>query len=126
LEVEEDFLLTGSRFALTRQFESVQAALELAKITLGHLSVSFIRPALEEYLWLKYLAGLDRSIASYFYLILGIRDVLRSVEATDEYIGDEGMAKVGFPPNFTASVGKWLAETKRRARTFNQQLVLQP
>lgn len=115
-------MLLGARFALTRQFESLQASLEMAKATLGHLAVGFIRPALEEFLWLKYLATVDSSVASELYLILGVRDVMRSVEAAEEFIGADGMTKIGFPPNFSAYVSEWLAGNRRTLRSLNQRL----
>jgi hypothetical protein len=121
-DVEEDFLLLGSRFALTRQFEAIVAALQLATITLGHHSVSFLRPALEEYLWLKYFAQLDARVASQLYATLGVNDVLRSAEAVHGYIGDDGMADVGFPPAFQAYVAQQRAAQTRKIRDFNQQL----
>jgi hypothetical protein len=68
---------------LTRQYESLQAAYELAKVTLGHLTVTFIRPALEECLWLTYLATLDRGSAHDVYFALGLNDVLRSAQAVN-------------------------------------------
>jgi hypothetical protein len=83
IDVEKDFALLGARFALTRQYESLQAAYELAKVTLGHLTVTFIRPALEECLWFTYLATLDRGSAHDVYFALGLNDVLRSAQAVN-------------------------------------------
>jgi hypothetical protein len=120
--VESDFLLLGSRFALTRQFEAIVAALQLTKVTLGHHSVSFLRPALEEYLWLKYLAQLDPGVASQLYMTLGVNDVLRSAEAVHGYVGEDGMANAGFPPAFQTYVVQQRAAITRKIREFNQQL----
>ncbi|MGN7780475.1 hypothetical protein ACTJJE_13255 [Mycolicibacterium sp. 22603] len=121
-DVESDFLLLGSRFALTRQFEAIVAALQLAKVTLGHHSVSFVRPGLEEYLWLTYFARLDPGVASQLYVTLGVNDVLRSAEAVHGYIGDDGMTNAGFPPGFHTFVVQRRAELTQKIRGFNQQL----
>jgi hypothetical protein len=51
--MEKDFRLLVINNVIRRQLEALEAALDLASANLGHLSVSFIRPSLEEMLWVK-------------------------------------------------------------------------
>lgn len=90
-DVMSDLRLLAVNNILRRQLESLDAALALAKTGLGHLAVSFVRPALEEMIWLKYLADLSKEDASKVLLAMGNNDSLRSLMAQRDYVGAEAM-----------------------------------
>src|SRR5260370_41801487 len=75
-DVAKDFRLLVINHVIRRQIEGLEAALDLASANLGHLSVCFIRPSLEELIWVKNLSilALDTSqrhlIALAIYLSL--------------------------------------------------------
>jgi len=90
-DVMSDLRLLAVNHILRRQLESLDAALALAKMGLGHLAVSFVRPALEEMSWLKYLTDLSEEDANKILLAMGNNDGLRSLMAQRDYVGAEAM-----------------------------------
>ncbi len=50
------------RCVLRRQFDALEAIVDLTHRREGHSSVPLLRPACEEFLWIKYLRTLDPAI----------------------------------------------------------------
>ena len=111
-EVEADLRLLAINHALRRQLEGLDGALLLVKSTLGHLSVSFVRPALEEMIWLKYLSTLSGEKATKLLLVLGTYDALRSLLAQRDHIGDEGMRGLWYKTSFLDAANEKLDSVK--------------
>ena len=111
-EVEADLRLLAINHALRRQLEGLDGALLLVKSTLGHLSVSFVRPALEEMIWLKYLSTLSAEKATKLLLVLGTYDALRSLLAQRDHIGDEGMRGLWYKTSFLDAANEKLDSVK--------------
>lgn len=86
--------------AFRRQLESIQAAVLLNRSDLGHLAVGFIRPALEEFMYLTFLLDLDKAKAQRLILIFGRWDGIRSLQAQRSYVGDEVMESLWYPREF--------------------------
>ncbi|KSU73667.1 hypothetical protein AS032_20900 [Rhodococcus qingshengii] len=121
-DVENNMCLIGARFALTRQFESLRAAVELCNVDLGHLAVGFVRPACEELLWLQYLATLDESVAHDVYLALGSNDVMRSAQATHDFLGVEMMTQNGFPSGFSEFLTRVVPAQRKSLKAVGKSL----
>ncbi|MDI9947014.1 DUF5677 domain-containing protein [Rhodococcus sp. IEGM 1302] len=121
-DVEKNMCLIGARFALTRQFESLRAAVKLCDIDLGHLAVGFVRPACEELLWLQYLATLDESDAHDVYLALGNNDTMRSAQATQDFLGVEAMTEIGFPRGFSEFLAHAVPAQRKSLKAVGQSL----
>src|SRR4051794_25687774 len=58
-EVEADYRLLAINNALRRQLESMRAATVLARSELGHLAVPFVRPSLEDVMYLRFFIQLS-------------------------------------------------------------------
>jgi hypothetical protein len=101
---EEDFPVLAAQHAVQRQLEAIRAALELADSGLGHLAVGFVRPACDEFLWLKYFAQVSAEDLRKIFLLMAVRDGLRSVAAAQGYVGAESMIAIGFPRSLLDSV----------------------
>ncbi|MBT2877757.1 hypothetical protein C0Q99_31350 [Streptomyces albidoflavus] len=108
---EEDFRLLAVNVSLRRQIESMRAATVLARQGLGHLAVSFVRPALEEVLYLGFFASLTREESQELFSALGVWDSTRSLLAQRAHVGDEVMRSLWYPPGFLDSVETKRAET---------------
>jgi hypothetical protein len=81
--------------ALVRQVESLEAAVVLADADRGHSALPFVRPACEEYLWLKYLLHLEQSDAEQLVDHLGREQVLDVLRAQEHFAGEEATAGLG-------------------------------
>jgi hypothetical protein len=107
-DVEKDLRLLVINHVIRRQLEALEASLNLASADLGHLSVSFIRPALEEMIWVKYLSSLPLATSQRLLLALANYDSLRSLNAQRAYVGDEAMHDLWYTPGFLKAVEKKL------------------
>ncbi|MEU3781686.1 DUF5677 domain-containing protein [Streptomyces sp900129855] len=88
------------RACLLRQAEATESASLLAKNGLGHMAVVYVRPACEEFFWLKYLLTLsDPHIASLF-INLSSLEAVRALTAQQQFTGKKGMKSLGFPAAF--------------------------
>lgn len=113
-DMESDMCLIGVHHALLRQLESLNAALQLADHNLGHLAVGSVRPACEEFLWLQYLASLDRESAHDVFMLMAINDSMRSAAAMRGFVGDAIMTSaLGFPPEFVQAIDRMVARSKK-------------
>ncbi|MEV4214041.1 DUF5677 domain-containing protein [Micromonospora sp. NPDC049662] len=121
-EVHADYRLIACMVALARQRESLLAAIKLSEDTLGHLAVGFIRPACEEYLWLKYLTSLECKDSNDVLLVLASSDALRSLSAARGYIGDPMLNKLGFPTSFLSTTQAGLDSARERLAALRQRL----
>ncbi|MFF3896860.1 DUF5677 domain-containing protein [Streptomyces sp. NPDC001812] len=108
---EEDFRLLAVNVSLRRQIESMRAATILARQGLGHLAVSFVRPALEEVLYIGFFASLTREESQELFLALGVWDSTRSLLAQRAYVGDDVMRSLWYPPGFLDAVEAKREET---------------
>lgn len=94
--------------AIRRQLEALNAALNLAAANLGHLSVTLVRPSLEEMLWIKYLSRLDLPVAERLLLAMSRYDGLRSLASQQRYVGDQAMRDLWYTADFLEAAGKTL------------------
>lgn len=84
-----------ARAAWLRQTESLEAAILLAEAARGYSAVPFVRPACEEYLWLKYLLTLDRSDAEQVLTHFEQEQVLDVLHAQEQFVGQTETDAVG-------------------------------
>lgn len=84
-----------------RQRDAIQGAIALGKARQGHLAVAFVRPLLEERLWMMFLADMPEASANALLLAMGRWDTVRSLVAQRDYIGDDEMTLyLWYPPGF--------------------------
>ncbi|MFF0721864.1 DUF5677 domain-containing protein [Micromonospora sp. NPDC003816] len=87
-------------YILRRQLEALDATVVLAKVGLGHLAVGFIRPALDELLWMLWVKDLPQQDAQNLLMVMGQSDGIRSLLAQRAYVGDAVMQELWYPVTF--------------------------
>ncbi|MFG1777647.1 DUF5677 domain-containing protein [Micromonospora sp. NPDC049048] len=87
-------------YILRRQLEALDATVVLAKVGLGHLAVGFIRPALDELLWMLWVKDLPQEDAQNLLMVMGRSDGIRSLLAQRAYVGDAVMQELWYPVTF--------------------------
>lgn len=84
-------------YILRRQFEALDATVVLARAGLGHLAVGFVRPALDELLWMLWVKDLSRDDAQGLLMAMGRFDAIRSLLAQRAHVGDDTMQQLWYP-----------------------------
>lgn len=102
----------ASVVSFRRQVESLQAALRLEEAGLGHLAVSFVRPAVEEVLWIVYLNKLSVDDARAVLIGMAADDALRSIQAELGHRGTEAMEHIGYPAAYLAALDQTQQENE--------------
>ena len=122
-DVMSDLRLLAVNHILRRQLESLDAALALAKMGLGHLAVSFVRPALEEMIWLKYLTDLSEEDANKIKILLamGKNDALRSLMAQRDYVGAETMQDLWYTDSWLNGKEATLTKVKEELKDLSAE-----
>lgn len=87
-------------YILRRQFEALDATVVLVKAGLGHLAVGFVRPALDELLWMLWVKDLSQQNAQQLLVAMGRSDAIRSLLAQRAYVGDVVMQELWYPVAF--------------------------
>ncbi|WP_331761092.1 hypothetical protein OG225_43320 (plasmid) [Nocardia sp. NBC_01377] len=96
-EVASDLRSLAVNYIVRRQVEALQAAVVLANAGLGHLAGGFVRPALDELLWIDWIKDLPKAAAHELLNDMGRHDTIRSLLAQREYVGDEVMQQLWYP-----------------------------
>lgn len=121
-KVQEDSRLLVVNYVLRRQLESLEAALKLASENLGHLSVAFVRTALDEMLWVRFLASLEVETSQRLLLAMANYDGLRSLLAQRGYVGDDVMASLWYPVEFLDAAERKLVSIKEDLKQLRAEL----
>jgi hypothetical protein len=111
--VDADYRLLAINSALRRQLESIRGASLLGRQDLGHLAVAFVRASLEDVMYLGFFVKLDLADSQGLFKLLGNWDVLRSLLAQREYVGDEVMAQLWYSDAFLEAA----VEARDRVKT---------
>lgn len=111
-----DVLDLACRGAYVRQHEALEGHAFAAEHGHGHSTVLVIRPALEELLWLEYLATLEPDTARKLLALLTVHEVGRAVRAQQQHLGKKTMKQLGFP-------GRYVSESDRNLGGIEDQLV---
>ena len=111
-----DFLndpyLLAEKVCIFRQHEALRGALALNQSGVGHLALGFLRPACEEYIWLRYLNSIDRTKAGRLLLALALSEFARSLDAQQKFMGTDEMISFGFPAAFLTETKSWPTRAK--------------
>jgi hypothetical protein len=108
-------------YILRRQFEALDAAVALAKAELGHLAVGFIRPALDELLWMLWIKDLPQQDAQELLTTMGRSDAIRSLLAQRAYVGDDVMQELWYPVAFLDAQERRLTPVKEMLRRLRER-----
>jgi hypothetical protein len=85
---------------LVRQIEGYHAITTLVASNLGHMAPAFLRPACEEFFWIKYLNKVPAEAFKELFLAITAAENLRGLTAQQMYIGKRGMKSLGFSTQF--------------------------
>jgi hypothetical protein len=121
-KVEADSRLLVVNTVIRRQIESLEASVKLAESNLGHLSVSFVRAAFDEMVWVAYLTQLDREVSQRLLLAMASYDGLRSLMSQREHIGDDAMTKLWYSKKFLDDAERQLTESKAALKELRSEL----
>jgi hypothetical protein len=124
-DATKDIRLLAINHVMRRQLEALDATLSLAAVNAGHLAVVFVRPALEEMLWIKYLTSIDRAIAQRLLSAMGSYDSLRSLLSQADYIGEKAMCDLWYSPEFLAAARDRVPEVERELSDLRSELTWQ-
>lgn len=102
--MNDDLRLLATNYLVRRQLEAIDAALLLTRGELGHMAVGFVRPALDELLWLTWMVTLSRDTAQRLLVAMGRSDATRSLLAQRRHVGDDVMSELWYPVAFLDSV----------------------
>jgi hypothetical protein len=116
-----DLRLLATNYILRRQLEALDASLILARNDLGHLAVGFVRPALDEVVWMSWLKDLPTDASQRLLNVLGQFDTRRSLLAQREFVGDDIMANLWYPIAFLDAQAADHATTKRELTTIAKE-----
>jgi hypothetical protein len=119
--VKEDYRLLAINGAFRRQLESIKAAIVLTRQGLGHLAVPFVRPALEDLMYLGFFLNLDRAASQELFILLGRWDGLRALLAQKEFIGDKAMEDLWYTAEFLDSAESLRNKTRDELKELQGQ-----
>lgn len=108
-------------YILRRQFEALDATVVLAKAGLGHLAVGFVRPALDELLWMLWMKDLPQQDAQDLLKAMGRSDGIRSLLAQRVFVGDDVMQELWFPVAFLDAQEQQQTSVKDELKRFRRQ-----
>ena len=83
------------RGLLLRQFESLEVISDLVGKNKGSVAGPLLRPACEEFIWVKYLASIPLSDAEHILRLAGSEEIYDSLTATDETEGKAATEELG-------------------------------
>lgn len=83
----DGFLPIVRRAILRRQFDSLEAISHLVAEQKGYAAGPLLRPACEELIWIKYLAGIGHDDSEELLKCVASRELLDSLRAQDKYGG---------------------------------------
>jgi hypothetical protein len=113
--------LLATNYVLRRQLEALEASVQLARMSLGHLAAGFIRPALDELLWMSFLKDLGGPAANKLMSAMGVWDGRRSLLAQREYVGDAVMAKLWYPIPLLEAQAAAMSTTKADLKALGKE-----
>jgi hypothetical protein len=120
-DVEADYRLLAINAAFRRQIESMRAAVALARQDLGHLAVAFVRPSLEDVMYLHFFVSLPLEASQKLLIPLGKWDGARSLLAQRAYLGDDVMAALWYPKALLDAVQVNRYEIRAELKTLREQ-----
>ena len=87
------------RSILLKQFESLEVISELVGKNKGSVAGPLLRPACEEFIWVKYLAGIRLNDAENILRLVGLEEICDSLTAIDETAGSSVTEELGLTPS---------------------------
>ena len=87
------------RALLLRQFESLEVILDLVGQNKGSVACPLLRPACEEFIWVRYLSTLPPEYPENILRLVGLGEIYDSLTAIDKTAGKAATEKLGLTPS---------------------------
>ena len=87
------------RGVLIRQFESLEVVLDLVGRNKGAVAGPLLRPACEEFFWVRYLATIQLDYAEHILRLAGLQEMYHNLTATDGMAGSSETERLGLKPH---------------------------
>lgn len=87
------------RGLLLKQFESLEVISDLVGKNKGSVAGPLLRPMCEEFIWVKYLAGISSSDAENILRLADLEELYDSLTAVDETAGKAAIEELGLKPH---------------------------
>lgn len=91
-------LKANLRSALLKQFESLEIVLDLVDRNKGAVAGPLLRPACEEFIWIKYLRTIPLGSSENIIRLAGLEEICDSLTAIDETAGKAATEELGLTP----------------------------
>lgn len=88
------------RCVMRRQYDALESIVDSVERGQGHSAVPLLRPACEEFLWVKFLRGIDEKNRETIIWAKAQIEVGDTVANQFQYIGEKGMKNLGFRAGF--------------------------
>ena len=95
---KDDFLIIALISIIRRQFDSLEVISHLVKEGKGFAAGPLLRPACEEFIWMKYLVSIESDDAKKIINYLGVEEQLKSLRAQDNFAGRSVTEDLGLLP----------------------------
>lgn len=110
------------RAILRRQYESLGTIVETSGVEKAYSTVSLLRPACEELIWIKYLKHIGRPDANELLRLMAVTEIGTTITAQLEYVGPQIMQSLGFSPTFLREQGASALEGRARLQVLGKRL----
>lgn len=117
-----DLRALAVNYILRRQLEALDATVTLVRADLGHLAVTYVRPALDELLWLAWLDSIPQELSNQLLSAMGRSDAIRSLLAQRAYAGEAAMNELWYPSEFLDAVAAEQPNVAAELRALREQL----
>jgi len=121
-KASDGFWLLVCRCVLRRQFDALGAMVSMVSRGEAHASVPLLRPACEEFLWIKYLQTVKSELREEIVLQKSLIETADSLDAQRAYAGDGTMKELGFTTRFLDGFIEYRQIAQSKLKTAKKQL----
>lgn len=121
-KVSDGFWLLVCRCVLRRQFDALEAIVNLVGRGEAHSSVPLLRAACEEFLWVKYLRTLKPELREVIVLQKSQIETADTLDAQRAYAGDKLMQEFGFTTTFMDALRENRSAAQMKLKVVKKQL----
>jgi hypothetical protein len=109
------------RCVVRRQYDALETIIGLAQGQ-SHSASPLLRPACEEYLWLKFLRTIPPNIREAIILAKSSIDATQTVEAQVSHVQDKTLQQFGFNSDFVEHMRQMRTEAETNMKMVGKQL----
>lgn len=110
------------RCVVRRQYDALESIVESVERGQGHSTVPLLRPACEEYLWIKFLRTIDENSRETIILGKSQMEAANTLENQAFFMSGQGMTKLGFRADFLKHMLTTRAHSEREMKAVGTKL----